>query len=114
MPGTPREPFSLDRFTEREIFGDGKMRYVATIVPRDGGERDFTFNGDGTLASMELPLSELPAPIAAAVKAQAAQGGIGGIDKTFEDGETTATPATKTVTTLPNINMLSTPFAWFI
>jgi hypothetical protein len=64
---------------------------VATIAGPNGQERDFTFNGDGTLAGVEVPLSELPAPIAAAVKAQAAQGEIGGIDKTFDDGETTYT-----------------------
>jgi len=74
-----------------ENFGDVQTTYVATIAGPDGGERDFAFNGDGTLASVEVPLPELPTPIAAAVKAQAAHGEIGGIDKTFEDGETTYT-----------------------
>lgn len=69
-----------------KTFDDGDLSYVATITLPDGRERDFTFDPDGTLASVEVTLAELPAPLRAAIKDQAGQNTIESIDKTFDDG----------------------------
>jgi hypothetical protein len=72
-----------------KTFDDGDTSYVATITSRDGRQRDFAFNEDGTLSSMEVTVADLPAPLQAAVKAQTGAGRLDGIDKTFEGGEIT-------------------------
>jgi len=69
-----------------KTFDDGETSYVATITTRDGRERDFTFDEDGTLASVEVSVAELSAPLQAAIKTQVGRGRLDGIDKTFEDG----------------------------
>jgi hypothetical protein len=71
-----------------KTFEDGETSYVATIVSQDGRQRDFTFSEDGTLASMEVTPGELPTNVKAGIDAHVGRGRLGGIDKTFEDGET--------------------------
>jgi len=72
-----------------KTFDDGDTSYVATITAPDGKERDFTFNPDGSLSSVEMTLPELPASLQAAIKAQVGSGTLESIDKTFDDGEIT-------------------------
>jgi uncharacterized membrane protein YkoI len=71
-----------------EDFDGGEPTYVATIGSPQGQDHDYTFATDGTLLEAETGLSELPAPLQAAIQAQAGHGSIEGIDKTFDDGET--------------------------
>jgi hypothetical protein len=71
-----------------KTFDDGETAYIATIVSKDGRQRDFTFSEDGTLASMEVTPGELPATVKATIDAHVGQGHVGGIDKTFENGGT--------------------------
>jgi len=68
---------------------DSRTTYVATIVSRHGRQRDFTFNEDGILTSMEITVDDLPDNIKAAIDARLGGGRLAGIDKTFDDGETT-------------------------
>jgi hypothetical protein len=69
-----------------KAFDGGGIQYVATITSPDGHERDFTFDEDGTLSSMEVSLDELPAPLQAAIKAQTGTGRLDGIDKAWDGG----------------------------
>jgi uncharacterized membrane protein YkoI len=69
-----------------KTFDNGDMTYVATITLPDGRERDFTFEPDGSLSSIEVAFDELPAPLQAAMKAQAGESRIESIDKSFDDG----------------------------
>lgn len=71
-----------------KTFDQGETSYVATIAAPDGNLRNFTFAQDGALLEVEAGLAELPAPLQAAINAQAAQGKLKGIDKTFDNGET--------------------------
>jgi uncharacterized membrane protein YkoI len=70
-----------------KTFDDGETNYVATIAAPGGPERDFTFNPDGSLSSIEVTLPELPAPLQAAIKAQVGGDTLQSIDKTFDGGE---------------------------
>jgi len=70
-------------------FADGETSYAATIVFADGQQRDFTFDEDGTLSSMEVTPAEIPAAVKVAIKARTGRGLLGGVDKTFDRGETT-------------------------
>jgi len=71
-----------------QTFEDGDTGYVATISA-DGRAHDYTFAGDGTLASVEVDLDQLPAAVRGAALAAAGAGEIDGIDKTFDGGQVT-------------------------
>jgi len=70
-------------------FDDGEITYEAGIKAPNGEERDFTYAENGTLASEEVNLTELPLPVQTAIDAQVGQGKLEGIDKTYDDGEIT-------------------------
>jgi len=70
-------------------FDDGKMTYLAGIAFPDNTERDFTFAEDGTLASQEVNLRELPPAVQTAITTQVGKGKLEGIDKAFDDGTIT-------------------------
>jgi len=72
-----------------KTFDNGETSYVATIISQGGRPRDFTFNEDGTLSSMEVSPGELPDSVKAAIRAQVGRGRLAGVDKTFDDGEVT-------------------------
>jgi uncharacterized membrane protein YkoI len=77
-------------------FDDGETSYVATIATPDGKERDYTFNPDGSLSSIEVTLPELPPSLQTAIKAQVGNDTLQSIDKTFDDGEITYDAAVTT------------------
>jgi hypothetical protein len=70
-----------------KTFDDGETEYTATISAAGGRERDYTYEKDGTLSSMEVTRDEVPGPVQAAIKTEAGQGKLEGIDKDFDDGE---------------------------
>jgi uncharacterized membrane protein YkoI len=70
-------------------FDDGETTYQAGITAPNADERDFSFNEDGTLASEEVYLSELPPEIQTPINSLVGKGKLEGIDKTFDDGEVT-------------------------
>ena len=71
-----------------EEFEEGKTTYKAGILSAAGDERDYTYAEDGTLASEETNLTELPPEVQAVVRAQVGQGKLEGIDKMLENGTT--------------------------
>jgi uncharacterized membrane protein YkoI len=71
-----------------KTFDDGEISYTATITT-NGRDRDFTFEEDGTLSSVEVDRTELTPAVQAAITAAIGQGKLEGIDKTFDDGEIT-------------------------
>jgi uncharacterized membrane protein YkoI len=68
---------------------DDEATYVVSVIAPNGHERDLTFSKDGMLTDIETPLTELPAPVKAAINAQAGQGGLEEVHKRFDDDETT-------------------------
>jgi len=66
---------------------DGEITYTVNLTNKDGKEHYFTVAGDGTLSSVEVDLEETPPEVQKTIKAQAGQGSIDDIEKTFEDNE---------------------------
>ena len=66
---------------------DGDVNFEVEMTTRDGQERSFTVDQDGTLASIEVTLAETPAAVQKTVTVQVGAGKLEGIDKTFDDGE---------------------------
>jgi uncharacterized membrane protein YkoI len=79
---------------DKEI-DDGDTTYVATIS-LNGQDRNFTFNEDGTLASQEVGLADLPAAVQTAITSAVGAGKLKGIDKAVEDGANTYTATVNT------------------
>ena len=66
---------------------DGKFSYDVEIT-KDGVEKSFTVDDDGTLSSIEVALADTPPAVQKTIQAQAAGWDVTGIDKSTEDLET--------------------------
>jgi len=67
----------------------GETVYNVELTAKDGTERDFTVDEDGTLLSVEVPLDETPAAVQKSVQTLKRQGELEEIDKNLDDSETT-------------------------
>ena len=83
------QPYSGTLESVDKTFDDGQESYVATIEDSTGHNRDYTFNPDGSLSSIEQSLADLPASIQAAINAQVGGDKLQSIDKSFDDGAIT-------------------------
>jgi hypothetical protein len=72
-----------------KLLDEGQTTYRAGITQPNEDERNFTYAEDGTLQSQEVNLNELSPELQTAINTQVADGKLEGIDKTFEDGDTT-------------------------
>ena len=68
---------------------NGDVSYAVETVAGDGVEWDLTVAEDGTLLSLDTPLTELPPAVQTAINAQVGKGSLEGVEKLFDDGETT-------------------------
>jgi uncharacterized membrane protein YkoI len=68
-----------------KAFDDGEVSYDVEMTTKDGQERDFTVDEDGTLLSMGVTLSETPAAVQKAIQMQMREGKLKSIDKMFDD-----------------------------
>jgi uncharacterized membrane protein YkoI len=68
---------------------DGETVYNVELTAKDGTERDFTVDEDGTLLSVEVPLAETPAAVQKSVQTLKKQGDLEEIDKDLDDSEIT-------------------------
>ena len=59
-----------------------------TEITQGGRERDISVGEDGTLLSIEVTPAETPAAVQKAITAQVGAGALVGVDKIFDDGET--------------------------
>ncbi len=67
--------------------GDGETVYEVTFTPKGGEERDFTVADDGTLLSVEMTLSELPAPVRKTIGLEADGWALENVDKNVDETE---------------------------
>jgi uncharacterized membrane protein YkoI len=69
--------------------GGLNVTYDISLTTKDGREKGFTLDDDGTLLSMEISLAEAPEAVQKTVQAETADGKLESIDKMFgEDGTT--------------------------
>ena len=71
-------------------FDGWEVTYVAA-VNNNGQTREFTFEGNGTLVSQEVAVTELPNAVQTAIAANLDAGKVKEAEKTFERGTTTYT-----------------------
>jgi uncharacterized membrane protein YkoI len=65
----------------------GQTNYDVTFTPKGGDERDFTVADDGTLLSLEMFYSELPAAVQKTIEVQANGWKLEGVDKNAAEAE---------------------------
>jgi len=63
---------------------DSDISYDIQVI-KDGREKTFTVDEDGTLLSMEIELAEAPAAVQETIQAQAGGGKVKSIDQMFDD-----------------------------
>jgi len=63
------------------------ITFDISLTMKDGREKGFTLDDDGTLLSMEVALTETPAAVQKTIQAESGEGKLASIDKMFdEDG----------------------------
>jgi len=67
----------------------GETVYNVELTAKDGHERDFTVDEDGTLLSVEIALTEAPAPVQKSIQTLTNQGELNGINKNLDDSDVT-------------------------
>jgi hypothetical protein len=75
------KPVSVDK-----TFDEGEVSYDATMMTRDGQERVFTVEENGTISSTEVALAETPAAVQKMITSQVGAGKLGSIMKVFDEG----------------------------
>lgn len=68
---------------------NGAVSYEVETTSKDGEEWDLTVAEDGTLLSIEIAPTDLPAVVQTAMAGQIGQGKLEGVEKEFDDGQTT-------------------------
>lgn len=66
---------------------NGEAVYVASQTAKNGDERDFTVADDGTLLSVEVGLSEAPAPVQKTIRTIVTGWELESIDKNLDEAE---------------------------
>jgi uncharacterized membrane protein YkoI len=74
---------SVDR-----TFDEGQASYEVTMTTKDGQERAFSVEENGTISSMEVALAETPAGVQKTVIAQVGAGKLGSITRISDEGIT--------------------------
>jgi uncharacterized membrane protein YkoI len=64
------------------------VSYNVEMTSSDGEKWDLTVAEDGTLQSIEVPLTEIPSAVQTAINTQVGQGTLDGVEKLMDDGET--------------------------
>lgn len=72
-----------------KVLDGGETFYDVELSAKDGQERDFTVDEDGTLSSVEVALAETPAPAQKSIRMLMKQGELESIDKNLDDSEIT-------------------------
>jgi uncharacterized membrane protein YkoI len=72
-----------------KVLDSGETFYDVELSAKDGRERDFTVDEDGTLSSVEVALAETPAPAQKSIRMLMKQGELESIDKNLDDSEVT-------------------------
>jgi len=70
------------------VADNGEISYAIETMAQDGREWDLTVAEDGSLLSIDTALTELPAAVQTAINTQVGQGSLEGVEKLFDDGET--------------------------
>ena len=69
-----------------KTFDFGEVAYEVTMTAKDGQERAFTVQENGTLSSIEVALAETPAAVQKTITGQVGAGKLDGITKFFDEG----------------------------
>ncbi|MGA3284294.1 MAG: PepSY-like domain-containing protein [Verrucomicrobiota bacterium] len=72
-----------------KIFDDSNITYHVEITTKDGQERDFTLDEDGTLVSMKVALSEMPVAVQKTINSQLGEGKLKSVNKIYDADGTT-------------------------
>ncbi|MEO8793298.1 MAG: hypothetical protein ABI464_13310 [Chthoniobacteraceae bacterium] len=68
-----------------KIFDEGETSYDVVMTAKDGKERAFTVEGNGTISSLEVALAETPAAVQKTVTGQVGAGKLDGIARIFAE-----------------------------
>jgi uncharacterized membrane protein YkoI len=66
-----------------------EIAFDVELTAKDGQERDFTVDEDGTLLNAEIAFAEAPAPVQKTVQTLLAQGELESVSKNLDDSEIT-------------------------
>ncbi len=72
-----------------KTLNDSEIIYNVELTAKDGSERDFTVDEDGTLLSVEVALAETPAAVQKSIQQLLKQGELEDIDKNLGDSDVT-------------------------